>query len=86
MVLYGLPNGRAVSRFGLVVGRGVGSAVARNRVRRRLREICRRHRHAFREGYDYVVVARQGARDEDFRSLEAELLRVGRSIGVINDA
>jgi len=86
LVLYGLPNGRAVARFGLVVGRGVGSAVVRNRVRRRLREIFRRHRNAFKEGYDYVVVARQAAAGEGSRSLEQELLRAAKIIGVIKDA
>ena len=86
LVLYGLPNGRDVARFGLVVGRGVGSAVVRNRVRRRLREICRRHRDAFKEGYDYVVVARQAAGEEDSRRLEQELLRAAKSIGVIKNA
>ncbi|MEW5762479.1 MAG: ribonuclease P protein component [Bacillota bacterium] len=86
LVLYGLPSGRPGVRFGFVVGRRIGSAVVRNRVRRILREVCRRHMERFRDGYDFVVVARERARDAGFAGLEREMLRVAGSIGVVRDA
>lgn len=86
LVLYGLANDCGVARFGFVVGRRIGPAVARNRVRRLLREICRRHREEFKDGYDYVVVAREGARHAAFGVLEGDLLRAAKSIGVMKDA
>ena len=40
-VVVVLPTQNLTSRFGFVVSKAVGSAVVRNRVKRRLREACR---------------------------------------------
>ena len=44
-------------RLGLTVGRRVGGAALRNRVKRLLREHFRQHRRAFPPGTDLVAVA-----------------------------
>lgn len=49
-------------RVGFTCSKKVGNAVARNRAKRRLREIARLILpHAGRDGVDYVLVGRQGA-------------------------
>lgn len=53
-------NGLSHSRYGLTVSRRVGNAVARNRVKRQLREAIRHHRHGI-EGFDLVVIAKTSA-------------------------
>jgi ribonuclease P protein component len=71
------------ARVGLTVSRKVGSAVERNRVRRRLREAVR-HSAAIglRAGHDYVVVGRRAALSQPFallaRDIEQALIRVHR--------
>lgn len=52
-------------RIGFTVSRKVGTAVERNRVRRRLREIVK-HSDGLRPGYDYVVVGRRTALNRPF--------------------
>jgi len=47
-------------RLGLAVPREVGGAVARNRVKRRLRELWRGRIERIPEGCDYVLIARPG--------------------------
>ncbi|MCE9589371.1 MAG: ribonuclease P protein component [Planctomycetes bacterium] len=51
-------NGLAHMRLGLSVSRRVGTAVARNRVKRMLREVFRLNQHDWPRGYDIVVVVR----------------------------
>ena len=62
-------------RVGLTVSRKIGNAVARNRVRRRLREIARQViPDQARSDFDYVLVGRQAALSRDFADLRQELV------------
>ena len=65
-------------RAGFVTSRRVGGAVVRNRLRRRLREIVRRHQHEVRAGLWMVVIARPAAADSTHRALEDEWLRLAK--------
>src|SRR5438128_413229 len=61
LVLYWFPRDEeGESRLGLAVPRGVGTAVVRNRVKRRLRELWRERLERLPAGQDYVLVARPG--------------------------
>lgn len=66
------PTGHA--RLGLIVPRFRRSAVARNRVRRRLKDIWRREVRPVQPAWDLVVRARPSAYDATFESLRAQLL------------
>jgi ribonuclease P protein component len=68
VVMKALPNGLTWSRYGLSVGRRVGGAVVRNRVKRRLREILRSAQ--LKPGWDIVFIARSHAAAADFASLD----------------
>ena len=70
-------------RAGFITSRRVGSAVVRNRVRRRLREIVRRHQHNLREGVWIVLVARKDAATADYGALEHEWLRLARRASIL---
>ncbi len=83
LVLVALPNGLGVSRFGFTVGKRVGNAVVRNRIKRRLREVARHSEVA--RGWDLVVVARGEAASADFHKLGLALTSLLRRAGVLGD-
>lgn len=58
LVLAILSNNLVHNRYGFVVGKRVGKAVIRNRVRRWLREAIRALEPHLRNGYDVVIIAR----------------------------
>lgn len=62
LVVYALPNGLPDGRvrLGLSVSRRIGSAVVRNRWKRRLREAFRLMRPDLPRGLDVIIVVRAG--------------------------
>jgi ribonuclease P protein component len=72
MVLSYLPNDRAHSRFGFVVGGRIGKAVERNRIKRRLREAVRLRlqKHEIARGWDVVLIARRPIKDASFQQVD----------------
>ncbi|MGH8056365.1 MAG: ribonuclease P protein component [Candidatus Entotheonellia bacterium] len=64
-------RGEGVARLGLAVGKAIGPAVVRNRVKRRLREIFRLHTQQVPGGYDLFVRAAPASAFASYRQLEA---------------
>lgn len=58
LVLYVAPNDLDRARVGITVSGRVGKAVARNRIRRRLREALRARVERIKKGQDILVIAR----------------------------
>lgn len=81
LTLGWVANDLALCRCGYIVGKRVGkSAVARNRVKRRLREILRLQIKAGRvsPGYDLVLIARAGAAQATYQQLAADVTHLLR--------
>ena len=70
------PQGPLV-RVGFTTSRKVGSAVQRNRARRRLRELARLTLPAIAQvGHDYVFVATKAAIDYPFAQMQHDLVKL----------
>lgn len=78
-----LATGQGPARAGFITSRRVGSAVLRNRVRRRLREIFRRHQHQIAAGTWIVTIASARATDVDYGRLEDDWLRLARRASIL---
>ena len=64
----------AAPRVGFTVTKKQGHAVARNRIKRRLREIARLHLEGQAQaGFDYVLIGRAQAAERDFADLRQDL-------------
>jgi ribonuclease P protein component len=76
------------TRFGLSTGRRLGGAVARNRVRRRIREALRDMVESFGPGWDVLMTARPAIVDASHAELVAALRRTlerGGVLGLVAD-
>jgi ribonuclease P protein component len=70
----------SITRLGLTVGRRVGGAVQRNRIKRVAREVFRLNRRLFPRDCDVVLVARSGADRLDYAAVLGELERAQTAI------
>lgn len=82
IVLRTLQNNLDYSRYGLSVSKKVGNAVVRNRLKRRLREICRME--SIKPGWDVVYILRPAATEASFNSLKKSVESLLTKSGILN--
>ena len=65
-------------RLGYAIGKRIGGAVIRNRIKRRLREIMRLQIKAghLAPGYDLVLIARPGAAQASYQQLATDVIHL----------
>ena len=71
-------------KFGISLGRAVGKANLRNRLKRRLREIYRVEKEKFRGGYQVILVPRRGSVDRTFDELRKSFLSLSTRAGLLS--
>jgi ribonuclease P protein component len=80
LALFGLLNSVGNARLGITVPKKVGNAVRRNRIKRVLRDVFRRHRASVTGSLDLVVNAFPKANQRTTQELETEFLDLIRRI------
>lgn len=81
LVLYYRKNNKKDYRIGFSVSKKIGKAVIRNRVKRKLREICRLHEIIFPKGFDFIFIARVRVKDASYRTMERSILDLMGKMG-----
>ena len=66
-------NGADPTRFGFVTTRALGNAVARNKIKRRLRAATHALRSDITPGHDIIISARKPASDAPYQTLAQSL-------------
>lgn len=85
LVLYARRNRLGRNEVGITVSKKLGSAVIRNRTRRRLREVYRLNEERFTPGWDIVVVARTRSVNADFAVLTGAYLSLAEKAGLLRE-
>jgi ribonuclease P protein component len=80
MTVFFLPQAQGAARVGFTVGRVLGGAVQRNRIKRRLREAVRRQSATLQGAVDVVINPKKSVLTLEFTLVLEE---VGRAFAVI---
>lgn len=61
-------------RFGIAVGKKLGNAVYRNKMKRRLRMILTNQKKQFAKGYDYIIIMKEKSKTANYQELNDMLV------------
>ena len=76
-------KGMGFNRVGFTVSAKLGNAVTRNRIRRQLREIYRLHSNEFKNGKDFVIVARSRCIRGEYQKMDASFIAACRELDLL---
>ena len=78
--LFFLPNSLGRKRLGIIASRKIGNAVNRNRAKRKIREIFRRHKHLGERDMDIVVISARKLVNLPYAILEQKLMQTLQTV------
>lgn len=85
LVLYVYPKSEQVHfRVGFSVGKKLGNAVFRNKIKRLLRHAVHELSPAIDNEYDYLLIARQDLKGKTFEQVKRSLIHVMKIASVID--
>ena len=85
LVVYYRKNSHSCNRLGITVGKKIGGAVVRNRIKRLIRESYRLLEEGFLNNYDIVIVARIKCAETDYTAVFGTLKRLFKKSGILKN-
>ena len=84
VLVYKRNDGHIIRRLGLITPKKTGSAVVRNRTKRRLREMFRTNKHFFEPGLDLIFISKPETALLNYSSLKKVILDLLKSAELYN--
>jgi len=75
-VIYIRKKNKEKSRFGIAVGKKVGNAVIRNRLKRQLRNIIVENLILFQNDYDYIIMVKKQCLNDKYSIMNESLKKL----------
>lgn len=82
-VMYVLPNEEKNIKIGFAVGKKMGSAVTRNRVKRLMREVFRHRKEELKDSVQIIWVARKKLVEADIYTYDRIFMRLAKRAGLL---
>lgn len=84
VVLFCRKNGLGYNRLGYLASKKVGNSVVRNRARRLMRESYRQLENDLLQGYDLILIARNGIQPVKCEAVRRCMYSLFKKAGILN--
>lgn len=75
-IIYNKERKTKNSRFGIAVGKKVGNAVIRNKLKRQYRMIVSSNKNLFSNDKDYIIIVKKASNESSFTEKEQDVLNL----------
>ena len=75
-VIFDMESKEKQPKFGIAVGKKIGNAVVRNKIKRQMRVIIDKNKNLFQNYHYYIIMIKREYLDLDFCSLENEFIKI----------
>ena len=75
-IIYNKVNELNYTRWGIAVGKKIGDAHIRNRVKRQVREIITSNKKLFKNNRDYIIIVKKSVLEMDFNMMNNLLVEI----------
>lgn len=75
-IIYNKESNFDFPRFGIAVGKKIGNAVTRNKVKRQVRMIINNNKNLFKNRRDYIIIVKKEVNDVSFSKMNEEFVNL----------
>ena len=75
-IIYNKVNEKDFTRWGIAVGKKIGDAHIRNKVKRQVREIVTANKKLFQNNKDYIIIVKKSVLEMDFDEMNSNLVEL----------
>ncbi len=75
-IIYNKVNELEYTRWGIAVGKKIGDAHIRNKVKRQVREIVSNNKKLFKNNKDYIIIVKKSVLEMDFEEMTKLLVEL----------
>ncbi len=76
MIIFKVTKTYDKPNFGIAVGKKLGNAVVRNKIKRQIRNIVDNHRLGFKNYHNYIIMIKKEANNATFALLEKDMINI----------
>lgn len=82
-IIYKEEQETGVSHFGISVGKKVGNAVTRNRIKRQLKNII--DQIPYKNNFNCIIIVRKGIIEKSFLEMKNDLIEVMKQVHILEE-
>ncbi len=82
-IIYKEEHEEGITHFGISVGKKVGNAVTRNRIKRQIKSII--DKYPYKNNFNCIIIVRKGITEKKFSEMEEDLKEVMTRLHILEE-